>query len=86
MDEPASALDPRSTLQIEELMLELKENYTIIIVTHNMQQAARASDYTVFMNMGEDRAGYVVEQAPTTDIFLNPRNQLTEDYVSGRFG
>jgi len=86
MDEPASALDPRSTLQIEELMSELKKNYTIIIVTHNMQQAARASDFTVFLNMGEDRAGYIVEHARTIDIFTNPKNQLTEDYVSGRFG
>jgi len=86
MDEPASALDPRSTLQIEELMSELKKNYTIIIVTHNMQQAARASDFTVFLNMGEDRAGYIVEHNRTIDIFTNPRNQLTEDYVSGRFG
>jgi phosphate transport system ATP-binding protein len=86
MDEPCSALDPRSTLQIEELMLELKENYTIVIVTHNMQQAARASDHTVFMNMAEDRAGYVVEEGQTLGIFTNPKNQLTEDYVSGRFG
>ncbi len=86
MDEPCSALDPRSTLQIEELMFELKENYTIVIVTHNMQQAARASDRTVFMNMAEDRAGYVVEEGPTLGIFTNPKNQLTEDYVSGRFG
>jgi phosphate transport system ATP-binding protein len=86
MDEPCSALDPRSTLQIEELMAELKENYTIIIVTHNMQQAARASDYTVFMTMAEDRAGYIVETGPTLQIFTNPRNALTEDYVSGRFG
>ena len=86
MDEPCSALDPRSTLQIEELMLELKERYTIVIVTHNMQQAARASDRTVFMNMADDRAGYVVEEGATLDIFTNPRNQLTEDYVSGRFG
>ena len=86
MDEPASALDPRATLQIEELMEELKERYTIVIVTHNMQQAARASDATVFMNMGEDRAGYVVETGPTSQIFTNPRDQLTEDYVSGRFG
>ncbi len=86
MDEPCSALDPRSTLQIEELMAELKRQYTIIIVTHNMQQAARASDTTVFMTMGEDRAGYVVEQGETVQIFTNPRNQLTEDYVSGRFG
>jgi phosphate transport system ATP-binding protein len=86
MDEPCSALDPRSTLQIEELMAELKRDYTIVIVTHNMQQAARASDTTVFMTMGDDRAGYVVEQARTIDIFTNPKNQLTEDYVSGRFG
>ena len=86
MDDPCSALDPRSTLQIEELMAELKRDYSIIIVTHNMQQAARASDTTAFMTMGEDRAGYVVEQAPTVEIFTNPKNQLTEDYVSGRFG
>ena len=86
MDEPASALDPRSTLQIEELMAELRKRYTIIIVTHNMQQAARASDFTVFMNMGEDRAGYIVERNRTIEIFTNPKNQLTEDYVSGRFG
>ncbi len=86
MDEPCSALDPRSTLQIEELMAELKKDYTIVIVTHNMQQAARASDTTVFMTMGDDRAGFVVEEAPTVEIFTNPKNQLTEDYVSGRFG
>jgi phosphate transport system ATP-binding protein len=86
MDEPCSALDPRSTLQIEELMAELKRNYTIAIVTHNMQQAARASDTTVFLNMAEDRAGYVVEQGETLEIFTNPKNPLTEDYVSGRFG
>jgi phosphate transport system ATP-binding protein len=86
MDEPCSALDPRSTLQIEELMAELKRDYTIVIVTHNMQQAARASDATVFMTMGDDRAGYVVEQGKTVGIFTNPKNQLTEDYVSGRFG
>jgi phosphate transport system ATP-binding protein len=86
MDEPCSALDPRSTLQIEELMTELKRDYTIVIVTHNMQQAARASDTTVFMTMGDDRAGFVVEQGRTIEIFTNPKNQLTEDYVSGRFG
>jgi phosphate transport system ATP-binding protein len=86
MDEPCSALDPRSTLQIEDLMSELRQQYTIIIVTHNMQQAARASDFTVFMNMAEDRAGYVVEQGETIGIFTNPKNQMTEDYVSGRFG
>jgi phosphate transport system ATP-binding protein len=86
MDEPASALDPRSTLQIEELMADLREQYTIVIVTHNMQQAARASDFTVFLNMGEDRAGYIVERDRTTEIFTNPKHRLTEDYVSGRFG
>ena len=86
MDEPCSALDPRATLQIEELMAELKQNYTIVIVTHNMQQAARASDRTVFLNMADDRAGYVVEQDATITIFTNPANQMTEDYVSGRFG
>jgi phosphate transport system ATP-binding protein len=86
MDEPCSALDPRATLQIEELMTQLKQNYTIVIVTHNMQQAARASDRTVFMNMADDRAGYVVEQDDTVTIFTNPHNQMTEDYVSGRFG
>ncbi len=86
MDEPCSALDPRSTLQIEELMRELVEEYTIIIVTHNMQQAARASDFTIFMNMADDRAGYIVEQGPTAQLFTNPTNQMTEDYVSGRFG
>jgi phosphate transport system ATP-binding protein len=86
MDEPCSALDPRATLQIEELMSQLKENYTIVIVTHNMQQAARASDRTAFMNMADDRAGYVVEQDDTVTIFTNPSNSMTEDYVSGRFG
>jgi phosphate transport system ATP-binding protein len=86
MDEPCSALDPRATLQIEELMAELKERYTILIVTHNMQQAARASDDTIFLTMGEDRAGYIVESGTTPQIFTNPSDQLTEDYVSGRFG
>jgi phosphate transport system ATP-binding protein len=86
MDEPCSALDPRATLQIEDLMAELSTRYTIVIVTHNMQQAARASSRTVFLTMGDDRAGYVVEQGPTMQIFTNPTEQLTEDYVSGRFG
>jgi phosphate transport system ATP-binding protein len=86
MDEPCSALDPRATLQIEDLMADLKQRYTIVIVTHNMQQAARASDRTVFLNMAEDRAGYVVEASDTVTIFTNPANQMTEDYVSGRFG
>jgi phosphate transport system ATP-binding protein len=86
MDEPASALDPISTLLIEELIQDLKVNYTIIIVTHNMQQAARASDYTAFFNMDEDRAGYLVEYGVTNDLFTNPKNELTEQYITGRFG
>jgi phosphate transport system ATP-binding protein len=86
MDEPCSALDPRATLQIEDLMEELKKRYTILIVTHNMQQAARASDQTIFLTMGDDRAGFLVEQGPTTRIFTNPQERLTEEYVSGRFG
>ncbi len=86
MDEPASALDPIATLRIEELIQELKQNYTIIIVTHNMQQAARASDYTAFFNMGEDRAGYLVEYSETSHLFTNPENELTEQYITGRFG
>jgi len=86
MDEPASALDPLATLRIEELMHELKENYTILIVTHNMQQAARASDFTAFLSMGEDRAGYLVEMAPTDRLFTSPQHRLTEDYITGRFG
>ena len=86
MDEPCSALDPRATLQIEELMADLKRRFTIIIVTHNMQQAARASDDTAFLTMGDDRAGFLVETGPTSQIFSNPGKQLTEDYVSGRFG
>jgi phosphate transport system ATP-binding protein len=86
MDEPASALDPIATLRIEELMWELKQNYTIVIVTHNMQQAARASDETIFLTMDDDRAGYLVEKGPTAQIFTNPQNRLTEDYISGRFG
>ena len=86
LDEPTSALDPIATANIEELLLDLKRHVTILIVTHNMQQAARASDRTVFMNMAEDRAGYVVEQDDTVTIFTDPSNQMTEDYVSGRFG
>jgi phosphate transport system ATP-binding protein len=86
MDEPASALDPIATLRIEELLAELKESYTIVIVTHNMQQAARVSDRTAFFTMGEDRAGYLVEIGDTARIFTNPKERLTEDYVSGRFG
>src|SRR5918992_1515336 len=86
MDEPCSALDPIATLKIEELMRELRENYTIVIVTHNMQQAARASDVTAFLTMGEDRAGYLVEMASTQLLFTRPSNRLTEDYITGRFG
>jgi len=86
MDEPASALDPIATLRIEELLQTLKKNYTIVIVTHNMQQAARVSDYTMFFNMAEDRAGYLVEYGPTKEIFTRPREKLTEDYITGRFG
>ena len=86
MDEPASALDPVATLKIEELIQTLKRNYTIIIVTHNMQQAARASDYTAFLMMAEDRAGYLVEHGPTEQIFTNPQDELTERYITGRFG
>jgi len=86
MDEPCSALDPIATLRIEELMRDLVENYTIVIVTHNMQQAARASDVTAFLTMGEDRAGYLVEMNETQEIFTQPANRLTEDYITGRFG
>jgi phosphate transport system ATP-binding protein len=86
MDEPCSALDPIATLQIEQLMRELRDAYTIIIVTHNMQQAARVSDRTAFLTMDEDGAGYLVEEGPTGRIFTQPRERLTEDYISGRFG
>ena len=87
MDEPCSALDPIATLKIEELMRQLQEEYTIIIVTHNMQQAARSSDYTAFLNMDtEDRAGHMVEFSETGDMFTNPKNKQTEEYITGRFG
>jgi phosphate transport system ATP-binding protein len=86
MDEPCSALDPIATLKIEELIGELRATVTIVIVTHNMQQASRVSDQTAFFTMGDDRAGYLVEIGDTIQIFTNPREQLTEDYVSGRFG
>jgi len=86
MDEPCSALDPIATLRIEELMRELSEAYTIVIVTHNMQQAARASDVTAFLTMGDDRAGYLVEMAPTDQLFTKPAHRITEDYITGRFG
>ena len=86
MDEPCSALDPIATLQIEQLARELAQQYAIVIVTHNMQQAARVSDQTVFMSMNDERAGYLVESGPTAEIFTNPTNKLTEDYITGRFG
>lgn len=81
MDEPTSALDPISTLKIEELMEELKENYTVVVVTHNMEQAARTSDYTAFFLNGK-----LIEMDSTNNIFSNPKNKKTEDYISGRFG
>ena len=86
MDEPCSALDPIATLQIEQLARDLARSYAILIVTHNMQQAARVSDDTVFMSVDEQRAGYVVETGPTSQIFTNPKNKTTEDYITGRFG
>ncbi len=86
MDEPCSALDPIATLRIEELMRALRERYTIVIVTHNMQQAARVSDYTAFMMVNEARAGELVEYRPTAELFTNPRDRRTEDYITGRFG
>ena len=81
LDEPASALDPISTLKIEELINELKKDYTIIIVTHNMQQAARVSDYTAFMYMGD-----MIEFGDTNTLFTNPAKKQTEDYITGRYG
>ena len=86
MDEPCSALDPASTLKIEETIRELSKDITIVIVTHNMQQAVRVSDYTAFFLAAETEPGYVIEQGATTDIFSNPRDQRTLDYVNGRFG
>jgi phosphate transport system ATP-binding protein len=86
MDEPASALDPVATFKIEELMRELVQDVTIVIVTHNMQQAARVSDFTAFLMMMEDRAGELVEYGPTEQIFTRPSDKRTEDYITGRFG
>jgi phosphate transport system ATP-binding protein len=86
MDEPCSALDPVATFRIEELMGMLAKQITIIIVTHNMQQAARVSDETAFFMVNEKRVGHLVEYGPTEQIFYNPKNKQTEDYVSGRFG
>jgi phosphate transport system ATP-binding protein len=86
MDEPCSALDPIATLRIEELMRELVSSYTIVIVTHNMQQAARVSDFTAVMMMGEERAGEMIEFDATREIFTNPKDKRSEDYITGRFG
>jgi phosphate transport system ATP-binding protein len=86
MDEPCSALDPTATLKIEELMRELAQAYTIVIVTHNMQQAARVSDFTAMMMLGDDRAGEMIEFDQTGMIFTRPKDKRTEDYVTGRFG
>ena len=86
MDEPCSALDPASTLKVEDTIAELSKTMTIIIVTHNMQQAVRVSDYTAFFLAAENEPGHVVEQGPTTDIFGNPQDERTLDYVNGRFG
>ena len=86
MDEPCSALDPIATLKIEDLMREIARDYTIIIVTHNMQQAARVSDYTAFMLTDEKVSGQLVEFGQTEQLFTNPRDKRTEDYISGRFG
>jgi phosphate transport system ATP-binding protein len=86
MDEPCSALDPIATYRIEELIGDLKRDYTIVIVTHNMQQASRISDNTAFMLAAEERIGRLVELGPTRQIFTNPRDPRTEDYITGRFG
>jgi phosphate transport system ATP-binding protein len=87
MGEPCSALDPIATLKVEELIADLRNNYTIVIVTHNMQQAARVSDRTAFMMIDlEDSTGTLVEEGPTKAIFSHPNDKRTEDYVTGRFG
>jgi phosphate transport system ATP-binding protein len=86
MDEPCSALDPIATLKIEELMVELTQLYTIIIVTHNMQQAARVSDFTAFFTLNEDRAGFLMEFGATNQLFTSPKEKVTEEYITGRFG
>ena len=86
MDEPASALDPIATLRIEDLMKELSEKYTIIVVTHNMQQAARISDFTAFFSVDDHRTGHLIEFDDTERIFTNPGQKSTEDYITGRFG
>ena len=86
MDEPCSALDPIATLKIEDLIRELVDDFTIVIVTHNMQQAARVSDYTAFMLADESGAGRLIEYGPTQDVFTNPKEKRTEGYITGRFG
>ena len=86
MDEPCSSLDPIATLKIEDLIRELVKDYTIIIVTHNMQQAARVSDYTAFMLSDDRGVGRLIEYSPATDVFTNPKDKRTEDYITGRFG
>jgi len=86
MDEPCSALDPIATLKIEDLMRDLAKEYTIVIVTHNMQQAARVADYTAFLMMRQDRAGELVEFRDTDSLFTKPKDKRTEDYITGRFG
>ena len=86
MDEPCSSLDPIATLAIEDLIRSLSREYTIIIVTHNMQQAARVSDETAFLTVGTDRAGFLVEHSNTRDLFTNPADERTEAYITGRFG
>ncbi len=86
MDEPCSALDPIATLRIEDLMRSLSDDYTIVIVTHNMQQAARVSDMAAFLMMEQDRAGTLVEYGLTSQLFTNPKDKRTEDYITGRFG
>jgi phosphate transport system ATP-binding protein len=86
MDEPCSALDPIATLRIEDLMKELVQHYTILIVTHNMQQAARVSDYTAFYMVDEQRTGHLLEYGPTQQLFTKPHHKRTEEYITGRFG
>ena len=86
MDEPCSALDPIATYRIEELMSQLKENYTIVIVTHSMQQASRVSDFTAFMLAGEERIVELIEFGETRTLFTSPAKRETEDYITGRFG
>ena len=86
MDEPCSALDPEATLKVEDLMRKLAEKYTIVVVTHNMEQAARVSDRAAFLMMAHDGAGEMVECGPTAQLFTNPRDKRTEDYITGRVG